>query len=272
MAVCRYRYTDWRKSQLQVGGDINLVKDIISNLRFSGGEFNYTGAANAISYYAGLNDFIIDYTNFATTGGINNTTQCYSSTRTVGRCYGGFYNQGLGVLGLTMKTTDFNYFVQDDWRVSPRLTLNLGIRYEYQRNPDPINVNPSIPQTQNKVDDRNNFGPRLGFAYGIGDDGKTSIRGGWGLYYGRVINSTVYNTLVNTGVGIDRGQRQVGVNATSAIAPVYPQLISAGTLTTPAVQYFSPEFQLPQIHQLDFVFEREIARNTVCLLYTSPSP
>jgi len=245
------------------GGDVNFVKDIISNLRFSGGEFNYTGNANAINYYAGLNDFIVDYTNFATSGGINAATQCYSSTRTVGRCYGGFYNQGLGVLGLTMKTTDLNYFIQDDWRVNPKLTLNLGLRYEYQRNPNPINANPSVPQTQNKVDDRNNFGPRIGFAYALGGDGKTSIRGGWGIYYGRVINSTVYNTLVNTGVGIDRGQRQVGVTATSAIAPAYPNLIAAGALTTPAVQYFSPKFQLPQIHQLDFVFEREIARNTV---------
>ena len=248
---------------VKFGGDINFVKDIINNLRFSGGEFNYTGAANAINYYAGLNDFIIDYTNFGTTGGINNTTQCYSSTRTVGRCYGGFYNQGLGVLGLTMKTTDLNYFIQDDWRVSPRLTLNLGLRYEYQRNPQPINENPALPQTGNKVDDRNNFGPRFGFAYDLSGEGKTSIRGGWGIYYGRVINSTVYNTLVNTGVGIDRAQRQIGVNASNAIAPVYPQLISTGALTTPAVQYFSPTFQLPQIHQLDFVFEHEIARNTV---------
>jgi hypothetical protein len=248
---------------VKFGGDINFVKDIINNLRFSGGEFNYTGNANAINFYGGLNDFIIDYTNFATTGGININTQCYSSTRNVGRCYGGNYNQGLGVLGLTMKTTDLNYFIQDDWRLSPRLTLNLGLRYEYQRNPDPLNVNPGLPQTNNKVDDRNNFGPRLGFAYDLTGDGKTSLRGGWGLYYGRVINSTVYNALVNTGVGIDRAQRQVTVTATSGIAPVYPNLISAGTLTTPAVQYFDDDFQLPQIHQMDVIFEREIARNTV---------
>ena len=248
---------------VKFGGDINLVKDIISNLRFSGGEFNYTGNANAINYYAGLNDFIIDYTNFATSGGINNTTQCYSSTRTVGRCYGGNYNQGLGVLGLTMKTTDFNYFVQDDWRVSPRLTLNLGLRYEYQRNPDPIAVNPLLPQTNHKVDDRNNFGPRIGFAYDLTGDGKTSLRGGWGLYYGRVINSTVYNTLVNTGVGVDKAQRQIGILASNAAAPVYPQLLGTGPLPVPAVQYFASNFQLPQIHQLDIVVEREIARNTV---------
>jgi len=246
------------------GGDVNLVKDIISNLRFSGGEFNYTGGVNSAGFYGGLNDFILDYTNFLTplaqpaSGG-----RCYSSTRATGKCYGGNFNQGLGVLGLTMKTTDLNYFLQDDWRVSPRLTLNLGVRYEYQRNPLAINPNPALPQTRNNVNDRNNIGPRVVFAYDVNGDGKTSIRGGWGIYYGRVINSTVYNALVNTGVGIDVAQRQVTLQATSAAAPVYPNLLTTGALVAPAVQYFSPKFQLPQIHQWDFIFEREIARNTV---------
>jgi outer membrane receptor protein involved in Fe transport len=243
------------------GGDVNLVKDIISNLRFSGGEFNYTGGVNSAGYYGGLNDFIIDYTNFLSA--LPAASPCYSSTRNRGKCYGGNFNQGLGVLGLTMKTTDLNYFLQDDWRVSPRLTLNLGVRYEYQRNPEAVNPNPVLPQTRNSVNDRNNIGPRIGFAYDINGDGKTSIRGGWGIYYGRVINSTVYNALVNTGVGVDVAQRQVTLQATSAAAPVYPNLLTAGTLVAPAVQYFSPKFQLPQIHQWDFIFEREIARNTV---------
>ncbi|MEO8435776.1 MAG: carboxypeptidase regulatory-like domain-containing protein [Pyrinomonadaceae bacterium] len=247
---------------LKWGGDVNFVKDILNNLRFMGGEFNYTGAN-------GLNDFIVDYTNFTTNGAIRALSggtngQCIGSTRRAGQCYGGNFNQGFGILGLTMKTADFNFFLQDDWRVSPRLTLNLGLRYEYQRNPDPINVNSLLPfQTSNKVDDKNNFGPRIGFAYDVSGDGKTSVRGGWGIYYGRVINSTVYNSLVNTGVGADRAQRQVSVSPTSSIAPIYPNLIAAGTLTTPAVQYFAPDFQLPQIHQLDLVVEREIGRNTV---------
>jgi hypothetical protein len=267
---------------VKFGGDINFVKDIINNLRFLGGEFNYTGAN-------GLPDFIVDYTNWTSNGAIralSNTANgslglCVGSTRRAGKCYAGNFNQGFGVLGLTMKTTDFNYFIQDDWRVTPRFTLNLGLRYEYQKNPDAINVNPLLPQTANTVSDKNNFGPRIGFAYDLTGDGKTSLRGGWGLYYGRVINSTVYNTLVNTGVGIDRGQRQFTTSANNlptactqatpnplnandcGLLPIFPNLLPSSNPPVGAVQFFDNDFQLPQIHQWDFIFEREIARNTV---------
>src|SRR5712692_7852456 len=47
---------------IKFGGDVNHVKDIISNLRFGGGEFNYTGGTNALGFNGGLVDFIVDYT------------------------------------------------------------------------------------------------------------------------------------------------------------------------------------------------------------------
>ena len=255
---------------LKFGGDFNHAKDIINNLRFSGGEFNYTGAN-------GLNDFIVDYSNFTSGGAIRalvpgavgtptaNFGVCFGSARRAGQCYGGNFNQGLGVLGLTLATNDYNFFFQDDWRVSPKVTLNLGLRYEYQQNPTNVasRINPAIPGTANRVSDKNNWGPRFGFAYDVNGDGKTVVRGGYGIYFGRVINSTVYQALISTGVGIDVAQRQVTLQAASAGSPIYPNLLGAGSLVPSAVQYFATGFQLPRVHQMDLIFERQIARNTV---------
>lgn len=248
---------------IKFGGDINHVKDIINNLRFIGGEFNYTGTS-------ALLDFIVDYVNFTNPGQLAATVECpgspatpVSSKRFRGRCYGGNFNQGFGILGLSFTTNDYNFFLQDDWRITPRFTLNLGMRYEYQQNPGAVAPNPALPLTANKVSDKNNWGPRIGFAWDASGDGKSSLRGGWGLYYGRLINSTVYSALTNTGLGIDVVQRQTQLQATNALAPIFPNLISSGTLVNPSVQYFASAFQLPQIHQADLIFERQIARNTV---------
>lgn len=82
-------------------------------------------------------------------------------------------------------------FVQDDWKVTPRLTLNLGVRYEWTSNPAGVKL-----QTLNAISnlpgafifreprtDRNNFMPRVGFAWDPMGDGKWAVRGGFGISY-----------------------------------------------------------------------------------------
>ena len=87
----------------------------------------------------------------------------------------------------------FGFYAQDDWRVKQRLTVNLGLRYEFMNTPhelngrqsriindatDPFTVGPVI---QNNT--KRNFSPRVGFAYDLFGNGKTAIRGGAGIYY-----------------------------------------------------------------------------------------
>lgn len=85
----------------------------------------------------------------------------------------------------------FAAFVQDDWRVSPQLVLNLGLRYELDTDVknvsryDEINplVRPFLRGERGR--DANNFAPRVGFNWASAD-GRTSVRGGYGVYYDRV--------------------------------------------------------------------------------------
>lgn len=82
-------------------------------------------------------------------------------------------------------------FFQDDWRVRPQLTLNLGLRYEVDtdvKNVSRVNeLNPLIlPFLKGtRSADKNNFGPRVGFNYST-KDGHTSLHGGYGIYYDRI--------------------------------------------------------------------------------------
>jgi hypothetical protein len=245
------------------GADINRVNDIVDNLRFEGGAYSYNN----------INDFIIDYVNFQTGNTLPAGLLCATSTRARGRCYTSNYQQAFGPSLFSIKTTDFNFFVQDDWRVSPKMTVNLGMRYEYQKMPGTQlpnsntslipNTNLTVAQATSRLaSDKNNFGPRVGFAYDIQGNGKTSVRGGFGLYYGRINNGQIFNAIANT--GNPAGQLSASVAATSATSPIFPNVIPPPTsFSTVAIQYFAPNFAAPQIYQGDLVFERQIGQNTV---------
>jgi hypothetical protein len=239
---------------IKFGVDINHVADVIDNLRFSAGAYSYNN----------ISDFIVDYTNFSTggairalTGGING--QCATSTRRAGQCYTSNFNQGFGPTASQFSTNDLNFYVQDDIRATQKLTLNFGLRWEYQMLPDPQIPNPLVPQTGQFPKDKNNFGPRIGFAYDLTGDGKTVWRGGYGIYFGRTPNAQVSNALTNTGVAA--GQNQVSVAAASG-GPIFPNILTSGTAGLPAVQFFRPGFQHPEVHQADMIVEHQIAKNT----------
>lgn len=231
------------------GFDINHVNDVLDNLFDANGAYSYNN----------INDFIIDDLNSRSAiPGV----RCVRSTRTAGKCYTSSFSQAFGPSRFEFDTTDYNFFIQDDLRVSKRLTLNLGLRYEYQQLPEPQIPNPLQPATARFPADKNNFGPRIGFAYDLTGNGKTSLRGGYGIYFGRIINSTISNAITNTGT--DAGQTRVFVSQTAANAPVYPNVLqSASAAGAPSIVVFAENMANPEIHQADLIIERQIARNTI---------
>jgi hypothetical protein len=97
-----------------------------------------------------------------------------------------------------LRTESYNLFVNDSYRITPRLTLSAGLRYEYNSPPvdatDRANIyDPAtgklvqvgtggIPRAGYEAD-KNNFAPRIGLAWALGNDGETVVRAGYGVYY-----------------------------------------------------------------------------------------
>src|SRR5262249_20707260 len=150
------------------GFDVNHVRDILSNLRNESGAYSY----------GNINDFIIDYANWQTP--LAATVTCATGntatvTRLRGRCYTSNFNQGFGNPVAEFSTNDYSFYAQYDWKFLPKVTINLGLRYEYEQMPDVFNASSNtslIPNTTQTVSqatsnlpsDKNNFGPRVGFA------------------------------------------------------------------------------------------------------------
>ncbi|HEY9127900.1 MAG TPA: TonB-dependent receptor, partial [Acidobacteriaceae bacterium] len=217
----RYQITDvfnkvWGRHTVKFGGDVNLVHEVMINLFQGGGIYGYSGTVTQefqnwiadafagqpgdIDPYAGshYNTFVqtIDQVN-PTTGG------------------------KAGADDFWMKM--FDGFAEDSWKIRPNLTLNLGVRYDFQLTPDPVIPNKSSAlaaeynTTIKNVADR--VQPRIGFAWSPHNN--TVVRGGYGIFTGLNQGSTYY------AMRVENGEYQINYNfsgcnnaCSAATAPV----------------------------------------------------
>jgi hypothetical protein len=93
------------------------------------------------------------------------------------------YVQAFGQYNISITRNAIGLWAQDDWKILPKLTLNLGLRYDNDIGAYNTSYVPTPGLLTPDSNPNANFAPRLGFAYDPGGDGKTSIRGGAGLYF-----------------------------------------------------------------------------------------
>jgi len=239
-------------------GRIPLNWQALDNFSFVKGNHTFKAGANirlyqidqfrrATNFYPRLTFSTTNAPTVLTTSATNNTTGINSADSTrlnslfndlmgvVGTVQKVFYSNGKDFpsadqeLKFLQRSREYNFFFQDDWRVTKNLTLNLGVRYEYNSVPfdlsgmqvvadKPLNspagdvsLLPAGPGTDRMwyKNDLNNFAPAVGFAWSPRGDHKTSIRGGY---------RTAYNRLVNWALNVVE-QNQPGTTRTSIIRP-----------------------------------------------------
>jgi outer membrane receptor protein involved in Fe transport len=175
---------------------------------------------------------------------------------------------GSGTTGATThpNSRDFAVFLQDDIKVTPKLTLNLGVRYDKQIMARPPVQNNDAQllaaglDTSRQPNDGNNFGPRAGFSYAPNE--KTVIRGGYGIFYGRTTAIMLGTAHSNNGINI------LGVTLSCTVVPnpcpTYPAVFTAaptGGANIPNIFLFSKNYQQPYVQQGRLGVEREIVKN-----------
>jgi hypothetical protein len=189
-------------------------------------------------------------------------------------------------------------YLQDDWRVSSRLTLNLGLRYEVEfpryvvgnrmNSFDPIAINPvsgtpgvvtfagvnGTPQRAYNTD-WNNIGPRLGFAYRLPGNRDTVARGGIGVFYGPTVSNSIgdvaslgFSTSASYSVAQAESQSALLLSRGFPAAvrqPLTPGFgaVPVGQKVNTSVAFFNPKQVAPVSYQFHVGVQREVARDMV---------
>jgi outer membrane receptor protein involved in Fe transport len=191
------------------------------------------------------------------------------------------YTKAWGPDFLENRINEYNLYLEDSWKVTPNLTLNLGVRYEYAG---------AASEKEERIvygydDDANNVEPRIGFAWApqwdsgflktlSGGPGNFSIRGGYGLFHGRIFQSVFSQTgnslRTNPPYALSRA-----FNTTPSILnlsdPSGGFVFVAGPQTARHVETWPAEdLEMPYSHQWNLSLERALPwRSTLRLTYSS---
>jgi hypothetical protein len=162
------------------------------------------------------------------------------------------------------------FYVADTYQVRPRLTLELGLREDFQIYPQP-DENPAFPLTGRFPNQYQRLAPRIGFAWQ--PFGRTVVRGGFGMFYENLNGLNYRNSVVSNGLLTQQASATVQYDA--GLAPdeqttTFPNQISDPNLfSAPDISLVDPHFRFPYIVQGSLQIEREVLPDTVITLGTA---
>ncbi len=174
------------------------------------------------------------------------------------------FSQAAGNPTFSFAVPYYGFYAQDTFRALPQLTLELGLREDFQVYPQP-EVNPAFPLTGQYPNQFLRFAPRVGFSWQPVP--KTVVRGGFGDFYTNMNGLNYRNAVISNGVPSQ--QSEVSASYTSgppnAQTPAFPTILPQSSplfAASPDISLVSPHFRAPYILQASLQIEREIAENT----------
>ena len=153
------------------------------------------------------------------------------------------YLQAFGEQETEQTNMNIGAFVQDEWRATPRVTVNAGLRYDVQRLPSPV---------ENDGDD---ISPRLGVAWDVRGNGRSVLRTAAGMYYAPIPLRAVANALQRDGVTY----RIVQVGPTFPGAPVFPNVLATfPTNVRTNIISIDPDIESSRSDQFSVQYEQQL--------------
>jgi hypothetical protein len=178
-------------------------------------------------------------------------------------CYS-YYSQAIGPSGWWLSTNDWSGYATSQWQARKDLVVSLALRWEREQLPAPLTAlaNPDLPLTQVTPTLGNQWGPRVGVAFGSGTHYRPVLRFGYGMYFGRASNSLVQN--IRTHTGSLNGDLDFFIRPTDNLygggAPPFPYVLSGqpASAVKPGAIEFAAGFRNSQIHQAEASTEQAL--------------
>jgi hypothetical protein len=212
---------------LKVGGDMQFVHDTRTSTSIE--KYTFPGVSAYLSAASGQ------------------TPRSYSN-----------FQQLLGPTDFQMNTELYSLFAQDDFRVSPDIKVLYGLRYDLYVVPkgDP---GAPYPYSQSFTVDKNNFGPRVGVAWTLGQSKRTVLRASTGIMYDQPLLAAYENAIQQNGTRAIT----VTVNPTSQGAPDFPNVLSSSEVALPVRSLFAvdPAFRTGRTFQNNVQIDRALGND-----------